>query len=142
LIIKVAPRIRSWDTGGMHGAAVLDHFQNPRNCGDLPDATATVEVTNPVCGDELKLAVRVEDGLIVAARFRARGCQAAMACSSLLTEMIAGKSVAALRDITAEQIADALGGLPPATRHGSQLAEDALDAVIEKLLRPPESPRV
>ena len=117
----------------MHGPAVLDHAQHPRNQGDLPDATATVEVTNPVCGDELKLAVCVVDGRVTAAKFRARGCQAAMACSSVLTEMIAGKTPAQLREITAEQIAAALGGLPPATRHGSQLAEDALDAVLDRL---------
>ena len=117
----------------MHSPAVLDHFQNPRNQGDLPEATATVNVTNPVCGDELKLAVRIQDGRVAAAKFRARGCQAAIACASLLTEMIAGKTIAQIREITAEQISGALGGLPPATRHGSQLAEDALDAVLEGL---------
>lgn len=123
----------AWDTGGMHSREVLDHFQNPRNQGDLSDATASVDVTNPVCGDELRLAVRVEDGRIAAVKFRARGCQAAMASSSLLTEMIAGKTVAEIREITAEQISAALGGLPPATRHGSQLAEDALDALLDQL---------
>ena len=117
----------------MHTAAVLDHANNPRNWGDLPGATATVDVTNPVCGDELKLSVRVERGVVAEAKFRARGCPAAIACSSLLTEMIVGKSVAEIREITAEQIAAALGGLPPATRHGSQLAEDALDAVLDRL---------
>jgi nitrogen fixation NifU-like protein len=123
----------AWDTGGMHSREVLDHFQNPRNQGDLADATASVNVTNPVCGDELRLAVRVENGRITAVKFRARGCQAAMACSSLVTEMIAGKTIAEIRGITAEQISAALGGLPPATRHGSQLAEDALDAVLDEL---------
>jgi nitrogen fixation NifU-like protein len=118
----------------MHSPAVLDHFQHPRNLGDLPGATATVDVTNPVCGDELRLAVRIVDGRVAEAKFRARGCQAAMACSSVLTEMIAGKTIAELREITAEQIAAALGGLPPATRHGSQLAEDALDAILDKRL--------
>ena len=117
----------------MHSPAVLDHFQNPRNQGDLPEATATVNVTNPVCGDELRLAVQFENGRIAAAKFRARGCQAAMACSSLLTEMIVGKTLAEIRKITAEQISVALGGLPPATRHGSQLAEDALDAILDQL---------
>jgi len=117
----------------MHSREVLDHFQNPRNQGDLPDASARVNVTNPVCGDELQLAVRVEEGRITAVKFRARGCQAAMACSSLVTEMIAGKTIAEIREITAEQISAALGGLPPATRHGSQLAEDALDAMLDQL---------
>ena len=131
--VRVAPGMGAWDTGGMHSREVLDHFQHPRNQGDLPDATASVNVTNPVCGDELRLAVRVEDGRIAAVKFRARGCQAAMACSSLVTEMIAGKTVVEIRAITAEQISAALGGLPPATRHGSQLAEDALDAVLDQL---------
>ena len=99
----------------------------------MPGATATVEVTNPVCGDELKLAVRLADDRVAEARFRARGCQAALACSSVLTEMIAGKTIAELREISAQQIEAALGGLPPATRHGSQLAEDALDAILDKL---------
>jgi len=119
----------------MHSREVLDHFQNPRNLGDLPDATAIVNVTNPVCGDELRLAVRVENGRLAVVKFRARGCQAAMASSSLLTELIAGKSVAEIRGITAEQISEGLGGLPPATKHGSQLAEDALDALLDELGR-------
>lgn len=117
----------------MYSAAVLDHSQNPRNMGDLPDATVKVAVSNPVCGDEMTLAVRMEGGRIAAAKFRARGCKAAMACSSLLTELIVGKTVEDIREITAEQISNALGGLPPATRHGSQLAEDALDALLDKL---------
>jgi nitrogen fixation NifU-like protein len=117
----------------MYSPAVLDHFAHPRNLGDLPDATAKVEVSNPVCGDELSLAVRVADGRIAAARFRTRGCKAAVACASLLTELLVGKTVEEIRDITAEQISQALGGLPPATRHGSQLAEDALDALLDRL---------
>jgi nitrogen fixation protein NifU and related proteins len=117
----------------MYSPQVLDHFQNPRNFGDLPDATATVDVTNPVCGDDMRLAVRVENGRIAAAKFRTRGCRAAIAASSVLTELIVGKAVGDIRAITAEQISNALGGLPPATRHGSQLAEDALDAILDKL---------
>jgi nitrogen fixation NifU-like protein len=117
----------------MYSPQVLDHFQHPRNLGDLPDATATVDVTNPVCGDEMRLAVRVEDGRIAAAKFRTRGCRAAIAASSVLTELIVGKAVGEIRAITAEHISSALGGLPPATRHGSQLAEDALDAILDKL---------
>lgn len=117
----------------MYSAALLDHSKHPRNQGELPEATAKVEVSNPVCGDTLELAVRVENGRIAAARFRTRGCPPAIACSSLLTEMLVGKSLAEVREITAEQIAAALGGLPPATRHSSQLAEDALDALLERL---------
>ena len=117
----------------MYSAVVLEHSEHPRNVGDLPDATNTVNVSNPVCGDELRLAVRIENGRIAAARFRTRGCKAAVASASLLTELIVGKSIEEIRGITAEQISEALGGLPAATRHGSQLAEDALDEILEQI---------
>ena len=117
----------------MYSPAVQDHYKRPRNQGQLPEATARVEVTNPVCGDTLELAVRLDGGRITAARFRTRGCPPAIACSSLLTEMILGKTLAEVREITAEQISEALGVLPPATKHASQLAEDSLDALLEKL---------
>src|SRR5579872_4193108 len=77
----------------MYSAAVMEHYRNPRNQGELPDATAKVEVTNPVCGDILTLAVRVENGRIAAARFLTRGCASAVASSSLLTEMLLGKTL-------------------------------------------------
>jgi nitrogen fixation protein NifU and related proteins len=117
----------------MYSPELQDHYKRPRNQGELPDATARVEVTNPVCGDTLDLAVRVEDGRIAAARFRTRGCPPAIACSSLLTEMLTGKTLSEVEEITAEQISEALGGLPPATKHASQLAEDSLDALLDKL---------
>ena len=117
----------------MFSDSVLDHFNNPRNAGDLPDATASVEVTNPVCGDVLRLAVRVEDGRIAAARFKTQGCVASIASSSILTEMLAGKSPAEARRITPQQIADALGGLPTATFHAAQLCADAVGALVRKL---------
>jgi nitrogen fixation NifU-like protein len=117
----------------MYTAEVQDHYKHPRNQGDLPDATARVEVSNPVCGDTLDLSVRMENGRVAAAKFRTRGCPPSIACSSLLTEMLLGKTVAEIREITAEQISDALGVLPPATKHASQLAEDSLDAILEKL---------
>lgn len=117
----------------MYSAAVLDHFKNPRNAGDLPDATAEVEVSNPVCGDIMRLSVRIESGVIADARFKTRGCVTAIACGSYLTEMLRGKSIAAARSISYRQISEALGGLPQATVHGSQLACDALAAVLEQL---------
>ncbi len=117
----------------MFNATVLDHFKNPRNAGELPEATATVEVTNPVCGDILHLAVRVENGRIVAARFKTQGCVTAIACSSFLTELITGKTPDEARRISSTQIADALGGLPAATVHGAQLAHDALQAVLKQI---------
>ena len=117
----------------MYSAVVLEHCEHPRNLGELPDATNSVDVSNPVCGDELRLAVRIEDGRIAAARFRTRGCKAAIASASFLTELIVGKKIEEIRGITAEQISQALGGLPAATRHGSQLAEDALDALLDQV---------
>jgi nitrogen fixation protein NifU and related proteins len=117
----------------MYSDAVLDHFQNPRNAGTLDDATATVSVENPVCGDILELSVRIDQGRIAEARFRTRGCVTAMACSSLLTEMVRGKTPVEARGITAEQMAEALGGLPPATFHAAQLARDAIQALVEHL---------
>ena len=120
----------------MYSAAVLEHFKNPRNAGELPDATATVEVTNPACGDIMRLAVRVSGGRIAEARFKTRGCVTAIACSSLLTELLRGKTLEEARRITYTQISDALGGLPPATVHGSQLAADALEAVLAALAQP------
>jgi nitrogen fixation NifU-like protein len=117
----------------MYSAAVLEHFKNPRNAGELPNATATVEVTNPACGDIMQLAVHIEAGRITEARFRTRGCVTAIACGSLLTEMIRGKALEEVRSITYQQLSEVLGGLPPATMHGSQLACDALEAVLAEL---------
>jgi NifU-like protein involved in Fe-S cluster formation len=117
----------------MYSEAVLDHFQNPRNAGTLDAATATVSVENPVCGDILELSARVDAGRILEARFRTRGCVTALACSSLLTELLRGKTPAEARAITSEQISEALGGLPPATLHGAQLARDAVQALVAKL---------
>jgi NifU-like protein involved in Fe-S cluster formation len=117
----------------MYSAAVLDHFQNPRNAGTLDAATATVSVENPVCGDILELSARLEAGRIAEARFRTRGCVTALACSSLLTELLRGKTPAEARAITSEQITEALGGLPQATLHGAQLARDAVQALLAKL---------
>ncbi len=117
----------------MYSAAVLDHFKTPRNAGELPGASATVEVSNPVCGDIMQLAVRFSEDRIAEARFKTRGCVTAIACGSLLTELIRGKTLEEAGRITYDQISDALGGLPPATVHGSQLACDALEAVLAAL---------
>ena len=117
----------------MFSPAVLEHFQHPRNAGELDNPTAVVDVTNPVCGDVLRLAVRAENGSIVDARFKARGCVTAMACSSMVTELLIGKTKREAQGISAEQISNALGGLPSATYHGSQLAADAVEAILIKL---------
>jgi len=113
--------------------AVLDHFRNPRNAGELPGATATIEVTNPVCGDILKLFARLESGRIAEARFLCRGCTTAIACASLLTEQLRGCTLAEARTITAECLSASLGELPTATFHGAQLAADAAAALLQKL---------
>jgi nitrogen fixation protein NifU and related proteins len=112
---------------------ILDHFRAPHNAGDLPDATATVEVTNPVCGDVLRLAVRTENGRISAARFKAQGCVAAIACSSKLTDILIGKCPTELRTLTPQQVSSALGDLPPATFHAAQLATAAVAALLKKI---------
>ncbi len=112
---------------------LLDHFRNPRNAGDLPEATATVEVRNPVCGDVLRLAARIENGRIVAARFRTEGCVASIAASSALTDLLTGKSASEARGITPEAVADGLGGLPPSTFHAAQLCADAVAALVRKI---------
>src|SRR5271165_2516136 len=117
----------------MFNDAVFDHLKNPRNAGDLPDATVVAEVTNPVCGDVLRLSVRLDGGLVAAVRFKTQGCVAAIACSSVLTELIIGKSTAEVRAITASRVSEALGGLPPATLHAAQLCSDAVAALMKKL---------
>jgi nitrogen fixation NifU-like protein len=117
----------------MFSETVLEHFRNPRNAGELADATATVEVNNPVCGDILKLAVRIIGGRIEEVRFLCRGCTTSIACASILTEKLHDRALAEARDITAESLSEALGGLPPATFHGAQLAADALSALMQRV---------
>ena len=120
-------------TSVVFSEAVLDHFRNPRNAGELPSATAAIEVTNPVCGDILKLFARFESGRIAEARFLCRGCTTAIACASLLTEQLRGLSPAEARALSAEALSKALGGLPPATFHGAQLAADAAIALLHEI---------
>jgi NifU-like protein involved in Fe-S cluster formation len=117
----------------MFNEMVLAHFRNPHNAGDLPDATATVEVTNPVCGDILRLSARIEGGRVALARFRAQGCVASIASSSILTDLLAGKSLEEVRIVKAQDISEALGGLPPATLHAAQLCVDAVSALLRAL---------
>ena len=121
----------------MFSDAVLDHFRHPRNAGELANADAAVEMTNPVCGDILQLTARMEDGRIAEVRFLCRGCTTAIACASLLTEQLRGRTLAESRELTPESLSHALGGLPPATFHGAQLAADALQALLRKLPNPP-----
>jgi nitrogen fixation NifU-like protein len=116
----------------MFNEIILEHFKNPRNAGELRDASAQVEVSNPVCGDVLRLSAIIEGTRIVDVRFKTQGCVAAIAASSILTEMLAGKSLEHARAITALSIADSLGGLPPASFHAAQLCVDGIAALLRK----------
>lgn len=120
-------------TEGMFHDSVLDHFRSPRNVGELADASAMVEVTNPVCGDVLRLSARLEGGRIAEARFKTQGCVAAIASSSVLTELLRGKSLSEAKNISPEEISQALGGLPQATYHAAQLCRDAVTALVAKI---------
>ena len=117
----------------MFNDAVLDHFQNPRNAGQLPGADAKVEVSNPVCGDVLQLAVRIEGERITDARFLCRGCTTSIACASLLTEQLHDRTLAEARSVTAQSLSQALGGLPAATFHGAELAADAVETMLRNI---------
>jgi nitrogen fixation protein NifU and related proteins len=119
----------------MFSPELLDHFQHPRNAGELPDANVRVEVSNPVCGDILQLAAIVEDGVIREVRFLCRGCTASIACASLLTESIRGRELQVLEDLSAESLAEGLGGLPRATFHAAQLAHDGAKALCRDAMR-------
>jgi nitrogen fixation protein NifU and related proteins len=116
-----------------YSQTVLEHFEHPRNVGDLADADAEVRLEHPVCGDIMKLAVKLTDGRIGEVRFRTRGCVASIAAGSCLTEMIAGKSVAEAAALQRDQLVEALGGLSNASLHASHLAMDALHQVLSKL---------
>jgi nitrogen fixation NifU-like protein len=117
----------------MFSDAVLDHFQHPRNAGELPGANAKVEVSNPVCGDVLQLAVRIESERIAEARFLCRGCTTSIACASLLTEQLRDRTLAEAHSLSAESLSRSLGGLPAATFHGAQLAADAIATILRNI---------
>jgi NifU-like protein involved in Fe-S cluster formation len=119
----------------MFSETVLEHFRNPRNAGKLEGATAEVRATNPVCGDVMELAARMEEGRVVEARFLCRGCTTAIACGSWLTEWLLGRSIAEVRALTPEHISQALNGLPPATFHGAQLATTAAEMLARKIAK-------
>jgi nitrogen fixation protein NifU and related proteins len=117
----------------MFSQVLLDHFEHPRNAGELPGATVTIEVSNPVCGDILRLAAILENGVIGEVRFLCRGCTASIACASLLTELIRGRELTKLADLTAESLAAKFGGIPPASFHAAQLAQDGVRALLAAL---------
>jgi nitrogen fixation NifU-like protein len=116
----------------MHSEKLLDHFRNPRNAGELPPPAVTVEVSNPACGDILRLSVRFEDDRVAEARYKVRGCTASVAAGSTLTELISGLTLADLRILKAAAIEDALGGLAPESRHAAVLCLDGVRAVLKQ----------
>jgi len=119
----------------MYSAQLLDHFEHPRNGGDLAHADARVRVENPACGDILELSIKAVGGRIGEIKFLAKGCVPAMACGSLITEMVAGKTIQEASAISKEAVVEEIGGLPSASGHAAQLAVDALRAVLEKAVR-------
>jgi nitrogen fixation NifU-like protein len=117
----------------MYSAQVLDHFEHPRNAGMVADADATARMENPACGDVLELTVKIAEGRIAEIRFRAKGCVAAMACGSAVTELVRGKSVSEARKLTREELVRAVGGLPAASSHAGHLTMDALAEVLRQI---------
>ncbi|MDA8088020.1 MAG: Fe-S cluster assembly scaffold protein NifU [Nitrospiraceae bacterium] len=115
----------------MYSEKLMDHFTNPRNVGEIQDADGVGEEGNPTCGDVMKITIKVKDGRIEDAKFRTFGCGAAIAVSSMVTEMVKGKTLEEAMTITKEAVADALGGLPPQKMHCSNLGADALRLAIE-----------
>ncbi len=110
---------------------VMEHFQNPRNVGEIENADGIGHVGNPVCGDIMELYIKVEDNIIVDAKFKTLGCGAAIATSSMVTELVKGKAVDEALKISNRAVAEALGGLPKIKLHCSVLAEEALRSAIE-----------
>lgn len=109
---------------------VMEHFANPRNMGEIADPSAVGDVGNPTCGDMMRLYLKIENGIIVDAKFKTFGCGAAIASSSILTELLIGKRLEDAMKISNEAVAQALGGLPPVKIHCSVMAEEALKAAM------------
>jgi nitrogen fixation NifU-like protein len=110
---------------------VMQHFLNPHNVGELPDANGIGNVGNPICGDIMRLYIKVEDGKIIDAKFKTFGCGAAIATSSMVTDLVKGKTLDEALQISNKAVAEALGGLPKIKMHCSVLAEEALRSAIE-----------
>jgi len=114
-----------------YSAKVMDHFTNPRNVGEIENPSGVGNVGNPVCGDIMRLYIKVESERIVDAKFKTFGCGAAIATSSMVTELVKGKTVEEALKISNKAVAEALGGLPPIKMHCSLLAEEALRSAID-----------
>ena len=114
----------------MYSEAFLDHFKNPRNVGELPPPAVTVEISNPACGDILRLSARFEDGRVAAVGYKVRGCTASIASGSALTEWMLGKSRAELAALKAAMIESAVGGLIAESKHAAALCIDGVKALL------------
>ncbi|MCL7414821.1 MAG: Fe-S cluster assembly scaffold protein NifU [ANME-2 cluster archaeon] len=115
----------------MYSKKVMEHFSNPRNVGEIEDADGVGEVGNPVCGDMMTIYIKVDDGKLTDVKFKTFGCGAAIATSSMITELAKGKTIEEALEISRDDVADSLDGLPPIKMHCSNLAADGLHAAIE-----------
>lgn len=119
----------------MYSEKVMDHFTHPRNVGEIENASGTGTVGNPKCGDIMKMDILVENNVIVDVRFKTFGCGAAIATSSMATELVKGRTIDEALALTNQAVADALDGLPPVKMHCSMLAEEAIHAAVEDYRR-------
>ena len=119
----------------MYSEKVMDHFENPRNVGEIEDANGVGTVGNAKCGDIMRMFLKVEDGIIQDVKFKTFGCGAAIATSSMATEMVKGKTLKEALALTNKAVAEALDGLPPVKMHCSLLAEEAIHAAVEDYLK-------
>lgn len=122
-----------YNFSSMYSSQLLDHFQNPRNAGEVVDPDAVAEIENPACGDVLRLSLKIQSGRIAEIRFKAKGCVASMACSSALTELVVGQTLSKSRSLRRDDLIAAVGGLPQASTHAAQLALDTLSAALSRL---------
>jgi nitrogen fixation NifU-like protein len=129
-----SPLNRKDGAKNMYTEKVMEHFRNPRNVGEIPDADGVGTVGNPICGDLMTVYIKVKDNVIMDVKFKTFGCAAAIATSSMITELAKGKNLQDALKITRGDVADNLGGLPPIKMHCSNLAADALHAAIKNYL--------
>lgn len=115
----------------MYSAQLLDHFEHPRNAGEVAQPDVSAEVSNPACGDILRLTLKIENDRIAEIRFKAKGCVPAMACGSAVTQLVQGETLDQAAQLTRDDVVQAVGGLPEASGHASHLAIDALTAALQ-----------
>jgi nitrogen fixation protein NifU and related proteins len=119
----------------VYSEKVMEHFMNPRNMGEIPNADGIGEVGNPVCGDLMTIYIKIEDNLISDIKFKTFGCGAAIATSSMVTELVKGKTIEKALKVTNKDVAEELDGLPPIKMHCSLLAEEGIKAAIENYFK-------